>query len=115
MLVSHADAEVMKRRERVLQDRPALEEAELLWTACCQVAIRLMSDEVAAYNACPSARCRRHRRCAGGSFRCGPIIRERGTPRDIVRLIDGLYWTMLPQLADGRPLDEAPSSEQGLS
>jgi len=114
MLVSNADAKILKRKLQAEQDRPAAAEAHLLRVACFEVAIRLMSDEVDAYQACPSAKCRRRRGCVGRPFRCSPIIRDRGVKHDITRLIEGLYWTMLQKLANGRSfnddLDNAPPS-----
>lgn len=106
MLVSTADAKILKCRREAEQDRPAAAEAHLLRVACFEVAIKLMSDEVEAYQACPSAKCRRRRGCVGKPFRCSPIIRERGVTHDINSLIEGLYWTMLEKLADGRPFDD---------
>ena len=106
MLVSGADAKTLKSRVKAEQDRLAAAEAELLWAACFEVAIKLMSDDVEAYKACRSAKCRRQRRCVGRPVRCSPIICGHGIRHDVSRLIDGLYWMTLPQLANGRPLDD---------
>ncbi|QUS41146.1 hypothetical protein RPMA_21595 [Tardiphaga alba] len=101
--MSHADAEFLKRCARVLDERIAFDDANRLRTDCWHAAIRIASDIVRAYRACPAARCRRQRRCAGPTFRCQGGARERGPDCDIRGLVNGLYKQILQ-----RHVDEAP-------
>jgi hypothetical protein len=113
MLVSHADAKVLKRRRRAQQDRLAAEDTAAVHAVCVDRATRLISDEIGAYQACPSARCRRRRGCVGGLLRCSPIIDAHGG-YDIGRTVEQIYWDTLDRYADGRPI-ETHADDGGLA
>ena len=113
MLVSHAQAKILKRRRRAEQDRLAEQDADAVRAACVDRATRLISDEIRAYQNCPSAKCRRRRCCVGELLRCGPIIAAHGT-YDIGRTVERLYWDTLDRFADGQPI-EAHAEDGGLA
>jgi hypothetical protein len=110
MLVSHAEAKILKCRRRAQEDRLAAEEAKVLRAACLDVAIKQLSDEIGAYRACPSAKCRRRRGCAGQPLRCNPIVRAHVAKHDIGGMVEEFYWTTLDKFADGRPIDDNAGS-----
>ncbi len=105
MLVSHADAKILKRRRRAEEDRLAKEDTDAVRAACVVRATRLISDEIGAYQVCPSPKCRRRRGCVGELLRCSPIIHAYGT-YDIGRTVERIYWDTLDRFADGRPLED---------
>jgi hypothetical protein len=113
MLVSYADARILKRRRRAQQDRLAAEEAKAVRAAAVDRATRLISDKIGAYQACPSAKCRRRRCCVGGLLRCSPIIDAHGG-YDIGRTVQQFYWDTLDRYADGRPI-ETHAGDGGLA
>lgn len=104
MLVSHAEAKILKRRRRAQQDRLAREDTDAVRAACVDRATRMISDEIGAYQACPSAKCRRRRGCVGEQLRCTPIIRAHGA-YDIGRTVEQIYWDTLDRCADGQPIE----------
>lgn len=106
MLISHADAKALKRRRRAQQDRLAVEEAKIMRASCLDVAIKQLSNEIWAYQACASAKCRRRRGCVGEPLRCTPIVRAHCAERDIRGMVEDFYWKTLDRFADGRPMED---------
>lgn len=104
MLVSHAEAKILKRRRRAQQDRLAKEDTDAVRAVCVDRATQLISDEIGGYRACPSAKCRRRRSCIGEQRRCTPIIDADGT-YDIGRTVERFYWDTLDRCADGQPIE----------
>lgn len=113
MLVSHAEAKILKRRRRAQQDRLAKEDTDAVRAAAVDRATQLISDEIGAYQACPSAKCRRRRGCIGEQLRCSSIIRAHGA-YDIGRTVEQIYWDTLDRLADGQPI-VAHADDGGLA
>ena len=104
MLVSHAEARILKRRRRAEQDRLAKEDTDAVRTACVERATRIISDEIGAHQDCPSAKCRRRRGCIGEQLRCSSIIHAHGG-YDIDLTVEDIYWDTLDRCADGRPIE----------
>lgn len=113
MLVSYADAKILKHRRRAQHDRLAAEDTDAVRAACVDRATRLISDEIGAYQVCPSAKCRRRRGCVGELLRCSPIIDAHGG-YDIGRMVKQIYWDTLDRYADGRPI-ETHADDGGLA
>ncbi len=110
MLVSHADAKILKRRRRAEEDRLAKEDTDVVHATCVGAATRMISDLIGAYQACPSAKCRRRRGCVGELLHCTPIIEADGT-YDIGLTAKDMYWDTLDKHADGRPLEDHTDEE----
>jgi hypothetical protein len=110
MLVSHADAKILKRRRQAEEDRLAKEDTDAVYATCVEAATRMISDLIGAYQACPSAKCRRRRGCVGELLRCNPIIDADGT-YDIGLTVRDMYWDTLDKYADGRPLEDHAEEE----
>lgn len=113
MLVSHAEAKILKRRRRAQQDRLAGEDSQAVRAAYLDQATQLISDMIGAYQACPSAKCRRRRGCIGEQLRCSPIIHAHGQ-YDIGRTIERMYWDVLDSFGDGRPI-ETHADDSGMA
>jgi hypothetical protein len=104
MLVSHAEARILKRRRRAQHDRLAKEDTDAVRAVCVDRATRIISDKIGAYQACPSAKCRRRRDCIGEQLRCSPIIHAHGK-YDIGRTAERIFWDTLDRFDDGRPIE----------